>query len=294
MSLPPPAQARARCVEYTNIGGRQMTVAVACPPTNVENSSSFANMPGKSKTISNGPKLRYNVKYYSECTPDLTLVSSCDAISDPTCADGGYRTVRTIRAVNGPRAGQVISVTQYCQMEPPTEIPGAEDDIAKVTLTDFRKLSILASIIVSQPESFSLRNGHAHMYAKAETQNFAVTIFDQNVRIRAIPVSYIWSYGDGTSRTLNFPGGAMAQRSFDEPTSTSHVYSETGDFRVGLTTRFRGEYSTEGGPWTPVPGVANVLSEQVMMSVWRTKKILVAENCSQASDAPGCASLFDR
>lgn len=294
VSLQAPTHALTKCIDYTKVGGRYMTVEVACPPSNVEESSSFASMPGKSKMIANGPKLRYEVKYFSECTPDLTLVRSCDAISDPTCPGGGYRVVRTIRAINGPRAGQTISLTQYCQFEPPTIIPGAEDDIAKVTLTDFRKLRILASAIVSQPENFSLRNGHAHIYAKPRTQLFNLTIFDQDVRVQAIPVSYDWSYGDGTSRTLSFPGYAVNQRGFDEPTSTSHVYRNTGDFGVGLSTRFRGEYSTEGGPWTPIPGVANVPSEPITMSVWRTKKILVAENCNQRRDAPGCASLFDR
>lgn len=173
------------------------------------------------------------------------------------------------------------------------EIPDAENDIARVSVEQFRELPIVASSIVSQPENFSLRNGHAHMYAESEPQNFNITIFDQDVRVRAIPVSYLWTYGDGTSRTLSFPGGPVAERGFDEPTSTSHVYKDTGDFGVGLTTRFRGEYSTEGGPWTPIAGVANVPSESITMSVWRTKKILVAENCNQGPSAPGCGSLFD-
>ena len=157
----------------------------------------------------------------------------------------------------------------------------------------FDELPILASTIISQPENFSLRNGHAHLYADSENQNFDIVIFDQDVRVRAIPTSYSWSYGDGSSRTVEFPGEPQANRGFDAPTSTSHVYKETGDFGVGLTTRFRGEYSTEGGPWTPIPGVANVPSTSVTMSVWRTKKVLVAENCQATPDGPGCASIFE-
>ncbi|MFL4474687.1 hypothetical protein ACIPVK_11875 [Paeniglutamicibacter sp. MACA_103] len=247
----------------------------------------------RTKTINNGPKIRYEVTYYQECSPAMTLVKICVANADPPCADGSYTLTRLIKALNGPRAGQVISVRQYCTVEPTVEVPGAEQDIAKVTPDQFRRMPIIASTIVSQPEGFSLRNGNAHLYASSKTQNFKIELFDQSVRVRAIPMTYLWSYGDGTSRTLNFPGSSAPIRSFDEPTSTSHVYKETGDFRVGLTTRYRGEYSTEGGPWTPIPGVANVPSESITMSVWRTKKILVAENCSQSPSAPGCASLFD-
>jgi hypothetical protein len=293
-ATPAMAHSHKLCTRIERMGNSVIEVFVKCPKENIEDSSNFVNNPRKTKTINNGPKLQYDVKYFSECTPDLTLVASCDAISDPTCTEGGYRTIRTIRAKNGPRKGQVISTTQYCRFEPPTSIPGAEGDIAKVSLQDFRRLNILASTIISQPEGFSLRNGHAHMYAQPKSQNFNVTIFDQDVRIRAIPVSYSWSYGDGTTRSLSFPGNPAMKRSFDEPTSTSHVYEDTGEFRVGLNTQFRGEFSTEGGPWTPIPGTANVPSESIIMSVWRTKKILVAENCSQGSDALGCASLFDR
>lgn len=283
----------AKCQRIQHIGGKQIVIKIACPKVKDYSGNRGTENRSKSKTLSHGPKLKYSVRYYSECTPDMSTTLGCDAIAESTCPDGGWRTFRVIRALNGPRSGQVISVSPYCSNEPAMEVPGADDDIAKVSLEQFRELQILASSIFSQPEGFSLRNGHAHMYAESKRQNFNITLVDQEIRVRAIPVSYVWAYGDGTSRSLNFSGGPVDERGFDEATATSHVYEETGDFGVGLTTRFRGEYSTEGGPWTPIPGVANVPSEPITMSVWRTKKILVAENCSQGSSAPGCVSLFD-
>ncbi|WP_146111955.1 hypothetical protein [Arthrobacter sp. MYb227] len=224
----------------------------------------------------------------------MSIRLGCDAIAEATCPGGGWRTFRVIRAVNGPRAGQVISVVPYCTLEPQIDIPGAANDIAKVTLEQFRKMPLIASTIISQPENFSLRNGNAHLYASSKNQNFNITLFDQDVRVRAIPVTYAWKYGDGSARTLKYSGGPVADHGFDEETSTSHVYKETGDFPVGLTTSFRGEYSTEGGPWTPIPGLANVPSEQITMSVWRTKKVLVADNCNQDPSGPGCSSPFEK
>ncbi|GAA4376374.1 hypothetical protein GCM10023166_27870 [Paeniglutamicibacter cryotolerans] len=111
--------------------------------------------------------------------------------------------------------------------------------------------------------------------------------------MKAIPMSYVWAYGDGTSRTLDFPGEPRPNHSFEDETPSSHVYQETGDFTVGMSTRFRGEYSTEGGPWTPIPGVATVPSESMVMSVWRTKKLLVSTNCISNPRGPGCNSPFD-
>jgi hypothetical protein len=254
--------------------------------------STFFRANSKTKQVGYGPKLKYRIEYYRQCEPALMQVLGCDANPDPPCADGSYPLLRFIYAINGPRKGQLVGTNSYCSIEPKVEIPGVEQDVAKVTPERFRDLPILSSTIISQPEGFSLRNGHAHMYAKSQSQTFNVTIFDQEVRIRAIPTSYGWSYGDGDAQRLSFPGESVSKRGFDEPTTTSHVYKETGDFGIGLTTRFRGEYSTEGGPWTPIPGVANVPSESITMSVWRTKKILVAENCNQGSSGPGCTSLF--
>ncbi|MDQ0095437.1 hypothetical protein [Paeniglutamicibacter psychrophenolicus] len=247
----------------------------------------------KSKQVRYGPKLKYRVEYYRQCEPALMRQLGCDANPDSPCADGSYPLMRLIYAINGPRQGQLVGSTSYCSIEPKVEVPGAEQDVAKVTPERFRDLPILASTIISQPEGFSLRNGHAHMYAKSKPQTFDVLIFAQEVRIRALPVSYSWTYGDETTRRLSFPGGPVVQRGFDEATTTSHVYKETGDFRVSLSTAFRGEYSTEGGPWTPIPGVANVPGEPILMSVWRTKKILVAENCNENSEAPGCRSIYE-
>ena len=249
---------------------------------------------GQTRVINNGPKIRYEVTYYQECSPAMTLIRACNANPDPPCADGSYPLTRIITAVNGPRAGTNVSARQYCTTEPTLEVPGAANDIAKVTLEQFRKMPLIASTIISQPENFSLRNGNAHLYASSKDQNFNIILFDQDVRVRAIPVTYAWKYGDGSTRSLTYSGGPITDHGFDEPTSTSHVYKETGDFRVGLTTSFRGEYSTEGGPWTPIPGLANVPSEQITMSVWRTKKILVADNCNQDPSGPGCSSPFEK
>lgn len=282
----------AKCQETTEWQGQQIQIWVKCPNKGDFSGRDKVENTSKSRTVSHGPRLRYSVKYYSECTPYMSSRGACDSISESTCPGGGWRTYRVITAVNGPRAGQIVGVSAYCSIEPAMEVPGAEQDIARVSLSEFRKLPITASVIVSQPDQFSLRNGHAHIYAESKSQNFSIVLLDQRVRVRAIPVSYAWTYGDGTSRRLSFPGEPVSKRGFDEPTTTSHVYKETGDFNVGLSTSFRGEYSTEGGPWTPVPGVASIPSESIIMSVWRTKKILVAENCNQNNDAPGCKSVF--
>ncbi len=73
--------------------------------------------------------------------------------------------------------------------------------------------------------------------------------------IVAKPVQYTWSYGDGTSLgPQTAAGGPLPQDRWGEKTATSHVYTQTGDFPVVLTTHFQGTYSVNGGPPLPIPG----------------------------------------
>ncbi len=130
------------------------------------------------------------------------------------------------------------------------------------------------------------------MYAIPNPQTFNVEIFEQPVRVRAIPTSYFWEYGDGKSRRTQKSGKAMPGHTFDEPTETSHVYKETGDYEIELSTAYRGEFSVSNGPWTPIPGTANVPSDPMPMSVWRTKKLLVDQTCSEDPNGPACDSPF--
>ncbi|MGO2534179.1 hypothetical protein [Arthrobacter rhombi] len=132
------------------------------------------------------------------------------------------------------------------------------------------------------------------MYATPNPQTFNVEIFDEPVRVRAIPQSYLWNYGDGHSRKLQKPGKPMPNHTFDQPTDTSHVYEETGDFTIQLSTAYRGEYSVDGGPWMPIPGTASVPSDPMPMSVWRTKKLLVDQDCANNPGGPACDSPFLR
>lgn len=193
----------------------------------------------------------------------------------------------------------------YCTREPEPKLPAdmasevenvraavEVQRVIEVTPAEFRSFPIAASETVSQPEGFSLRNGNAHMYAIPNPQTFDVDIYDEPVKIRATPQAYSWDYGDGQTKRTQNPGKPMPAHTFDQPTDTSHVYKETGDFQIRLSTSYRGEYSVDGGPWRPIPGTANVPSEPMPMSVWRTKKLLVDQNCAEDPDGPACDSPF--
>jgi hypothetical protein len=170
---------------------------------------------------------------------------------------------------------------------------GAATDIIILGAEQFQSLPIPGSTIEMQPDGFSLRNAHTNIYASSATRTLSTTILGQSVAVRATPYEYRWTYGDGSTRATTTPGAPISGEPFESETATSHVYTETGDYPVGLTTVYTGQFSVAGGPWMPVAGLATVPSPTVEVSVWRTKKLLVDSNCLENPSGPACASPFD-
>ncbi|WP_422390062.1 hypothetical protein [Arthrobacter sp. N1] len=175
--------------------------------------------------------------------------------------------------------------------EPPVEgtaAPAAEEAPIVITLEEFQKQPVVAATIISQPLNFGLKNAHSNIYAEATEQEFIFDFQEATIVLKARPVSYEWSYGDGTSLTTSVPGGPVEGDAFDTQTPTSHQYAETGDFQLTLTTLFAGDYSVDGGPFQPVAGEAAVVSEPHLMSIWRTQGNSVSENCIENPSGIGC------
>lgn len=160
----------------------------------------------------------------------------------------------------------------------PTDKPGGA---AGYSITEFRRLPLNAAVIGAQPGRHTLKGAHTNLYADVDDQEFAPVLGGQTIRVRAHPTEFQWSYGDGTTRNLGIQGGPLrpGEAEMDTETRTSHVYQATGDFNIGVTTVYVGEYSVNGGPWIPIDGTASVPSASRPISVWRSETKLYAENC---------------
>lgn len=172
--------------------------------------------------------------------------------------------------------------------EPPNGGEAAEPAVV-ITLEDFQSQPIIAASVISEPNNFGLLGGHNNFWAEADEQEFTFETLGDQVTIRAWPVAHDWNYGDGTTRTTQTPGNAVPESDWLlVETPTSHVYGETGDYNVVLTTRFNGDYSVNGGPWIPIAGQAAVESEPHFISIWRSDNRLVEGTCAENPSAWGC------
>ena len=162
-------------------------------------------------------------------------------------------------------------------------------ELPTFTLQDFKTLAVAPAASAVQPAPDTLRGMHTNVYAEARPQQFATELGGFPVQVRAVPVQYSWNYGDGTTLgPTELSGAPLPEDAWDEQTDTSHVYAETGDYAVTLTTWFYGEYSIAGGPWLPVAGLNDVASAPVPISVWRSTVRNYADDCLENPRGAGC------
>lgn len=163
------------------------------------------------------------------------------------------------------------------------------DLIAQRILSDLRTLPVEAGEVSLEPSPHTLLGAETNVYAVASQQVFDINILGQEVALVATPVEYTWSYGDGTRHgPTPYPGGPLPQSRWGEKTQTSHIYGETGDFQVSLTTTFSGTYSVNGGPALPIPGTGSFTADPVTISVWRSVVNNFADNCFENPNGAGC------
>lgn len=150
------------------------------------------------------------------------------------------------------------------------DVPAAP--VPAFTLADFRRLPLPPATLHVQPANGrTLVNVPTNLYAAGGPRTFDVTLLGVPVRVRATPVAWTWSYGDGTQRTLDTPGAPYPDL------STAYTFTQPGDVTVRLTTTWTGTYSVAGGPSLPVDGTATVTSPQADLTVVETRAELVAE-----------------
>ena len=206
--------------------------------------------------------------------------------------DGGGEGVNMDVVVGGAgEEGRASRGTQMCVAN--AEAAEADDEgvipLPVFTLQDFQRLNVSPAVSTVEPAPDTLKNMNTNVFAVADAQMFETELGGFPVAVRAYPVQYSWNYGDGAALgPTPLTGAPLAEGDWDIPTDTSHVYSETGDYSVTLTTFFYGEYNVAGTGWQPVAGFNEVASAPVPISVWKATVRNVADDCNENPRSFGC------
>lgn len=139
-----------------------------------------------------------------------------------------------------------------------------------LTLEAFRRLPLPAGgVRVQPPSGRTLINVPTNMFVDADPVLLDTTVLGAAVKVRATPVLFRWTFGDGAKLETADPGAPYPAL------RTAHTYSSAGRRQVNLVTEYTGEYSVGGGPWLPVQGRAAVASPPVVLTVLAARNHLV-------------------
>lgn len=190
---------------------------------------------------------------------------------------------------------------RVCDPEPSTDVPvqqpvpavNSQPQVVEEPVEIVITASDLLELIPASPEilmdrgPFGLKNAHTNFYASNHTpQTVTQTMFDQEVTITATPIEYRWDYGDGDSLVTELPGHPVDV--FNTETDTSHQYTDTGLYSVGLTTVFEGTYQVDGGETQMVSSTVTQQAAPVEIRIWRAVTRNVDQTCEQDPQAWGC------
>lgn len=238
------------------------------------------------------PSDPYRYKYKLLCRNDPVLDGSNCTGPEVACGDGDGG-----RSVNWYRSLKDFDPPVWSFFEGPTCIYDAKpedilDRIAAMIQSEFQKLPVAAGTVTAQPSPHTLRGAETNFFADSAEQQFDITILAQKVHVVATPVQYTWNYGDGTTfGPQQSAGGPLPQDRWGEKTRTSHVYTQTGDYQVVLTTHFQGTYSVNNGPPLPIPGQGQFSSPPQTISVWRSITRNYADDCIANPQGQGCPGV---
>ncbi len=210
---------------------------------------------------------------------------SCREQEDNFCPEGSWIRAQTIDT-RQPDANPVYGAPKCWTAK------ASSNGAPPVSIDEVRTLLVLEPEIRSDNGGRGIRNAETNFYADAETRTLVTTLNGVEVELRATPVSFHWDYGDGSpTKTTSVAG--QSQPEFNVPTPTSHVYEDTGQYTVRLTTVYIGEYREAGGEWVLIPGTISLDSAPVTANIWRTITRNVADDCSVDSSAWGCTGPIE-
>ncbi|NYD21052.1 PKD domain-containing protein [Kineococcus aurantiacus] len=144
--------------------------------------------------------------------------------------------------------------------------------IPTVTVADLQRVGLPPSPVNLQPGTGeALLNVPLILTTTGGTVTRDTTVLGFPVTIRATPVSWTWTLGDGAVvGPTDDPG-----RPYPHQTLT-HTYTAAGDHAITLTTTWAGEYTIAGLPYRPVEGTATTTSAPVAVHVLAGRNVLVA------------------
>jgi hypothetical protein len=156
-----------------------------------------------------------------------------------------------------------------------------ESDPGSLAIDEFYKSTVKISLPSAAPPAVTLAQFPNIFWSDVKTYEEPTGITVADVRLKFLPVKYVWNFGDGKSMTTTGPGKpydpALAKTTQDAEKNYKniHRYGMTGTFNVTVTVVFNGQYSVNGGDWIDIAGSVQATSPSRPLTVYQARAELV-------------------
>jgi hypothetical protein len=171
-----------------------------------------------------------------------------------------------------------------------TVIPAGAPGNPAVTIDDLKNFTPVPGTDHMEPNGWMIVGLSTNFYSVVGSEIQNGILLGQPASVRFTPISWQWTYGDGTSAALSTPGAVWAAQGIAEfdPTPTSHVYTAAGTYFIDLSIVFSADYRYAGGAWTHVFGTITLPANRLEATAGGAKTVLVNRDCTQNPTGPGC------
>jgi hypothetical protein len=162
--------------------------------------------------------------------------------------------------------------------------------VGPVTIADLASFRPLTGTTHMEPNGWTIAGLPTNFWITATTHTLTGPLLDRPATVQFTPVATRYTYGDGTPTVRTPLGGSWASSGMPEfsATGTSHIYRSTGTYTVTPQVDFTVRYSYDGGAWVPVDGILTATADPLTANVVRASTVLVADDCLEAPNGPGC------
>jgi hypothetical protein len=159
-----------------------------------------------------------------------------------------------------------------------------------IHISDLVSFHPKAPTIAMEPNGWAVAHLDANFVGNASVDVQSGALLGSQAQVRFTPGRFTWDYGDGAQRTSANGGATWAQLRVPEfsPTSTSHVFQNTGTFSVSATVTYAAEYRFAGQPWQSISGSLQTPAQAFTVVVGDAKTVLVDQDCAANPAGPGC------
>jgi len=121
-----------------------------------------------------------------------------------------------------------------------------------------------------QPTGRTLVNLDTIVYTdESEVSTAQVTLLGFPVDVEATPMSYLWSFGDGTTLTTTTPGKPYPAKEI------THKYLKRGSVGLTLTTNYAARFRVTDGAWQYVDGTVPITGPATPLLIREAVPVLV-------------------